>query len=103
MRNPWGAESFKGDWSPHSSKWVEHQDLDLDLDHDLDLDPLPLALVLTFGHVLAAMQDVKRLLKPEREDDGTFWLTWEDALPLLYLFLVLLLIDHDPVCLGVVP
>lgn len=47
LRNPWGIESWKGDWSPNSKKWTE-------------------------------FPAIKDLLKPEREDGGVFWVTWED-------------------------
>lgn len=47
LRNPWGIESWNGDWGPHSDKWREYPDL-------------------------------KRELRPEREDDGVFWFRWED-------------------------
>jgi len=47
LRNPWGSDTWSGDWGPHSSKWIEAEDL-------------------------------RRLLRPEREDTGVFWITWED-------------------------
>ena len=47
LRNPWGIQSWKGDWSKTSSMWND-------------------------------FPDVKTLLKPETEDDGVFWLNWQD-------------------------
>ena len=29
LRNPWGTDSWSGDWGPHSKKWVEREDLKL--------------------------------------------------------------------------
>lgn len=54
VRNPWGRGEWRGDWSDNDSKWQDHPEVEAAMQNDTD-----------------AMFKID-------EEDGTFWMVWED-------------------------
>jgi len=54
VRNPWGRGEWKGDWSDNDSKWQDHPEVE------------------------AAMQNDQDAMFKIDDEDGTFWMVWED-------------------------
>lgn len=65
IRNPWGSESWNGDWSDNSSKWQK------------------------------VKPDVKKELKPDGNTHGIFWIEFREFRKYCFFFYILCFFQNN--------